>query len=242
MGSADGEDDERPPRPVYIDEFLISVTPVTNAEYWGFVRETGHRAPAIYDLPLVVTAGGRERERAFRAAGQPYVWLEAEPAPDRLQHPVTLIRHDDALMYCNWLSQATGRAIRLPTEAEWEKAARGSDRRIYPWGDAPLGARANIKASSTTPVGQFACPECPYGLADMSGNVWEWTRSPYQPYPYDPRDDRNNLHEDALWVIRGGGFSDDARLARTTARTGADPGARRAFIGFRVALSQPTPR
>ena len=77
MGAADGEDDERPPRRVYLDEFLISPKPVTNEEYWAFVRETGHRAPAIYDLPLVVTAGGRERERAFRAAGQPYVWLEA---------------------------------------------------------------------------------------------------------------------------------------------------------------------
>jgi formylglycine-generating enzyme required for sulfatase activity len=73
----------------------------------------------------------------------------------------------------------------------------------------------------------------------MSGNVWEWTSSPYQPYPYNPSDDRANLEGDALWVIRGGHFADDARMVRTTARTGADPGARRPFIGFRVAISRP---
>jgi formylglycine-generating enzyme required for sulfatase activity len=212
---------------VDVATFYLSRYEVTVAQYGAFVRATG----ATVDP---------------RALASPPT------------HPVSFVSWPDALEYCRWLARALARApatppaikerlaagwrLTLPTEAEWEKAARGNDRRIYPWGDVPLGARANIKASSTTPVGQFACPECPYGLADMSGNVWEWTRSPYQPYPYDPRDDRNNLHEDALWVIRGGGFSDDARLARTTARTGADPGARRAFIGFRVALSQPTPR
>jgi formylglycine-generating enzyme required for sulfatase activity len=99
-----------------------------------------------------------------------------------------------------------------------------------------LPGRANFNATSTAPVGSFACPECAHGLADMSGNVWEWTSSPYQPYPYDPADDRANLASDALWVIRGGHFGDPAPLVRTTARGGADPGARRPFIGFRLAI------
>ncbi len=208
---------------VHVPTFYLSRHEVTVAEFGAFARA----AAATVDP---------------RALGAPPT------------HPVTFVSWPDALEYCRWLAKALERSaaaspavkellragwrVTLPTEAEWEKAARGTDRRIYPWGDEPLRTRANFQSAGTTPVGQFACPECPYGLADMSGNVWEWTSSPYQPYPYDPGDDRNNLSGDALWVIRGGGFSDDARLARTTARTGADPGARRPFIGFRVALSR----
>ena len=135
-------------------------------------------------------------------------------------HPVAFVTWPDALAYCRWLEAtlkgfrdtppairqrlAKAGASRLPTEAEWEKAARGTDRRTYPWGNEPRRDRANYGNTGTTPVGQFACPECPYGLADMSGNVWEWTSSPMQPYPYDPSDDRANLDADALWVMRGG--------------------------------------
>jgi formylglycine-generating enzyme required for sulfatase activity len=168
-------------------------------------------------------------------------------------HPVTLVSWTDALAYCRWLeatlkaSSSTpprlARALRdgwrvtLPTEAEWEKAARGSDRRRYPWGDEPRRDRANFGSAGPAPVGRTACPECAHGLSDMAGNVWEWTRSPMQPYPYDPSDDRSNLDADALWVIRGGGFADTPQLIRTTTRTAAEPGARRAFIGFRVVIS-----
>lgn len=168
-------------------------------------------------------------------------------------HPVTLVSWTDALAYCRWLettlksspstpprlAQALGDGWRvtLPTEAEWEKAARGSDRRRYPWGDEPRRDRANFGSGGTTPVGRLACPECAHGLSDMAGNVWEWTRSPMQPYPYDPSDDRSNLDADALWVIRGGGFADTPQLVRTTTRGAAEPGARRPFIGFRVVVS-----
>ena len=136
MGSDDAEDDERPAHRVHLDDFLIAVHPVTHAEYARFVRETGHRAPAIYELPLVVTAGGDDREKAFRSAGQPYVWMDSELPPERRDHPVTLVRWDDAIAYCAWLSGASSRTVRLPTEAEWEKAARGGlEGKRYPWGD-----------------------------------------------------------------------------------------------------------
>lgn len=118
MGSEDAEEDERPAHRLYLDDFLIGVHPVTNLDYARFVRETGHRAPAIYELPLVVTAGNRDRERAFRSCGQPYVWTDSDPPGDRLDHPVTLVRWDDAVAYCAWLSAASGRVVRLPTEAE----------------------------------------------------------------------------------------------------------------------------
>jgi formylglycine-generating enzyme required for sulfatase activity len=170
-------------------------------------------------------------------------------------HPVTFVSWPDALAYCRWLEQRlrespstpetlraalkNGWRVSLPTEAEWEKAARGTDRRIYPWGNEPRKDRANFESRGTTPVGQFPCPECPFGLVDMSGNVWEWTRSPYQAYPYDPADDhRQNLEADALWVMRGGHFGDPARTIRAATRGGADPGARRPFIGFRIAITR----
>src|SRR4026208_883936 len=86
MGSDEAEEDERPAHRVQLDDFLIAVHPVTQLEYERFVQETGHRAPAIYELPLVVTAGGPERERSFRATGQPYVWLDSAAPRGRLAH------------------------------------------------------------------------------------------------------------------------------------------------------------
>jgi formylglycine-generating enzyme required for sulfatase activity len=207
--------------------------------------------PAFYIARHEVTVG--EFAEFARARTWP-VDERALAAPST--HPVTFVSWPDALAYCRWLETrlataastpprtrqllAQGWRVTLANEAEWEKAARGADRRRYPWGNEPQRTRANYEGTGTTPVGLFACPECAFGLADMSGNVWEWTRSPYQPYPYDPNDDHANLDADALWVIRGGHFGDGPRLVRTTTRTGADPGARRPFIGFRVVISQPT--
>lgn len=166
-------------------------------------------------------------------------------------HPVAFVSWPDALAYCRWLEHdlkahpsgevsrlvASGWKITLPTEAQWEKAARGGDARRFPWGNEPRRDRAHFGGQGTTPAGSIACPECAYGLLDMAGNVWEWTRSPLQPYPYDPEDDRNNLDQDALWVMRGGGFADGLQLLRTTTRGAAEPGARRPFIGFRTVVS-----
>jgi formylglycine-generating enzyme required for sulfatase activity len=216
-------DNERWQGTVDVPAFYIGRFEVTVAQFRAFVNATGFKVD----------------ERALR--GPP-------------NHPVAFVSWPDALAYCRWLEQrfrewpATpprlrslirdGWRVSLPTEAEWEKAARGTDRRLYPWGNEPRKDRANFEAKNTTPVGQFACPECPFGLSDMSGNVWEWTRSPYQPYPYDPADDRRDLEADALWVMRGGHFGDPARTIRAATRGGADPGARRPFIGFRVVISR----
>ena len=158
-------------------------------------------------------------------------------------HPVTHVSWPDAIAYCRWLQTQLqglppGWRVTLPTEAQWEKAARGSDRRRFPWGDEVRTDRANVGTSGPVAAGKLACPECAHGLNDMAGNVWEWTRSPYQPYPYNEADDRAGLEADALWVIRGGHYGDPPQLVRTTARGAAEPGARRPFIGFRVAISQ----
>ena len=208
---------------VDLPELLIGRYEVTVAQFAAFVAATGFPAdPQALDAP-----------------------------PD---HPVASVSWPDALAYCRWLDAEVrdwpqtppalaerlraGWQITLPSEAQWEKAARGTDGRRYPWGDEMGRNRAIAQSGAAAPAGSVPCPECPYGLLDMSGSVWEWTRSPYRPYPFD-EEDRGDLDADALWVMRGGSFTDPPRNLRTTTRGGADPGARRPFIGFRVALSPP---
>lgn len=205
--------------------------------------------PAFLIARREVTAGEYKR---FAQAGTWSVDPRALEIAD--SHPAAFVSWTDALAYCRWLeaqmkaspsapprvAQALrdGWRVTLPTEAQWEKAARGSDHRRFPWGEEPRRDRANFAAAATVPAGSIACPECANGLSDMAGNVWEWTRSPLQPYPYDESNDRANLEADALWVMRGGGFADPTpQLIRATTRGAAEPGARRAFIGFRVVIS-----
>jgi formylglycine-generating enzyme required for sulfatase activity len=245
MGSDDGEHDERPPHRVQLDEFLMSVRPITNAEFARFVRETNQRPPAIYDLPLVVTAGGRERERVFRAAGQPYIWQDGEPAEDLALHPVTLVRWDDAAAYCAWLSAETGRVVRLPTEAEWEKAARGGLSGLrYPWGDRLDRNRANFltdpslkAAHGTTRGGSY--PPNAYGLYDMAGNVWEWVQDWYGPdyYLNSPFENPQGPKAGQLRVLRGGSWLvADVRMLSCSYRHKVPPDTYSYGIGFRVVM------
>ncbi|MEE8146378.1 MAG: SUMF1/EgtB/PvdO family nonheme iron enzyme [Longimicrobiales bacterium] len=214
--------DARAQGTVDLPAFYIGRYEVTVAQFTAFVEVTGFRVDP----------------QALRGP------------PD---HPVVAVSWPDALAYCRWLGTKLrewpqtpprlsrllrdGWRVSLPSEAEWEKAARGTDGRIYPWGNEPRRDRANYEGQSTTRVGSFDCPECAFDLSDMSGNVWELTRSPSQSYPYDPTDDREDLEADALWVMRGGSFGDPGRNIRAAIRGGADPGARRSFIGFRVVIS-----
>ncbi len=189
--------------------------------------------------------------RAFvEATGHP---VQAEPLAAPPDFPVAFVSWPDALAYARWLEGelresadvpalirellGAGWRVSLPSEAEWEKAAKGSAEGAFPWGSAPGSGLANFGSSGRRPVGSVACQVCANDLSDMAGNVWEWTRSPYQPYPYTEADDRADLMTDALWVMRGGGFADTAQNVRTTVRGGADPGVRRDFIGFRLVLS-----
>lgn len=212
---------------VDVAEFYLGRYEVTIGQYLAFVEATGHR------LDPAVTRDADDQGGAL---------------------PVAFVSWPDALAYCRWLGKTlsawpqtptrikellgSGWDVTLPTEAEWERAARGEDGRRYPWGSEPRPDRANFGTQRVRPVGSVPCPECPYGLLDMSGNLWEWTRSPYQAYPYDPADDGRTEGVDALWVMRGGSFTDTAQSVRGTVRGGADPGVRRPTIGFRVAISR----
>ncbi len=187
---ADTEDDELPQQAVTLGTFEIGAYPLTVAEYDRFRAQATHRT-----------------FKDHRDLQQP---------PD---HPVVDVYWYDANDYARWLAQVTGEDWRLPTEAQWEKAARGTDGRIYPWGNRWDHTRANTRDGGpgrTTPVGSYPGGTSPYGAQDMAGNVWEWTSTHYQLYPYqenDGREDRDNL---ANMVLRGGSWDNyplDARAA-----------------------------
>jgi formylglycine-generating enzyme required for sulfatase activity len=243
MGADDGEEDERPAHRVFLDEFCIGVHPVTNEQYSAFVREAKHRPPAIRDLPRIVS---RDQEGSFRDLAEPYIWRSGEPPADRVSHPVTLVTFEDALAYCQWLSQKSNLPVRLPTEAEWERAARGgTDGLRYPWGAEPDPQRANYLADAdakqlggTAPVGAY--PPNAYGVCDVVGNVWEWVSDWYQHDIYTDRLRHNpsgpstgifRLLRGAGWVVH------DPQMLRVAYRHKVPPDTYAYSIGFRIAYS-----
>jgi formylglycine-generating enzyme required for sulfatase activity len=237
-------------------EFLMGSNPAVDRqayenERWSQGSRQGTvELPRFYIARYEVTVG--QYSAFVQDTGRPFVQAALSVEPD---HPVANITWTDALAYGRWLqarlleSARTPEAIRnllaegwqitLPTEAQWEKSARGSEGGIYPWGNRLLEGRANFGAQTTRPVGSYDCPDCSYGLSDMSGNVWELTRSPFQPYPFRGEVDLGNLGEDALWVMRGGSYADGPANIRAAVRGGVDPGVRNATIGFRLVLTPP---
>ena len=203
---------------VYLPDYFMSRVPITNAQYELFVLATGHEPPKHWNGKRVPK--GKEI------------------------HPVVYVSWHDTLEYCQWLSKATGKPITLPSEAEWEKAARGAnDARTYPWGDEFDAKRCNVDESgfgSTTPVGIFPRGASPYGCLDMAGNVWEWTRSLYDfGYPYQPNDPkREDLRagDDKSRVVRGGSWGNDQDLSRCAVRLRDRPVDRYHYGGFRVVV------
>ena len=218
-------------------------------ERWSASQNQGSvELPSFYIARYEVTVA---QYADFASATNRKVAETGTPAPGN--HPATNVAWTDAIAYARWLelqlmqSQSSsplverlkqGWRLSLPSEAQWEKAARGGDGRVFPWGNAPDASKANFGRSGTMPVGSFVCGDCAFGLADMSGNVWELTRSPFQSYPYAPNDEARDATSDALFVMRGGAFNDPANNIRAAVRGGIDPGARRPFIGFRLVLEK----
>jgi formylglycine-generating enzyme required for sulfatase activity len=200
---------------MFLPEFKISRVPITNAQYGLFVRETGRKVPENW------------------RSGQVPKGLE--------NHPVVCVSWQDALGYCKWLSNKIEQQVNLPSEAEWEKAARGDcDQREYPWGRwEELHCNSDrLGLGATTPVGLFLNGASPYGVLDLSGNVWEWTRSQYKKYPYSPDDGREDLKPiNVPRVLRGGCFSTESRVVSCAYRYGHGPDYQSLYFGFRVMIS-----
>ena len=153
-------------------------------------------------------------------------------------YPVVNIRWSEAIAFCEWASSVTGRNVQLPSEAQWEKAARGTDGRKYPWGnEVPDANRLNFNNNvvDTTPVGQYSPQgDSPYGAADMAGNVYQWTSSLKRAYPYQPGDGREDLQSRDWRIVRGGSFAVGRNSVRSANRIAYDPISRNNDISFRV--------
>ena len=240
MGAADAEADERPVHRVYVSEFFIGRFPVTHDEYGRFIRATGYPAPAIRSLPLI-TVGGRDA--VFKELATPYVWEQDQPPSGHGSHPIVLVLYDDAVAYCAWLAEATGRPVRLPTEAEWEKAARGGiDGQRYPWGSDLDPSRGNYlpeasakRERGTRPTGTYA-PN-PYGLYDVCGNVWEWVSDWYSAEYYGSGDARDpkGPPTGSMRIVRGGSWvNDNPLMLRCAYRHKVPPDTYAYSIGFRI--------
>jgi formylglycine-generating enzyme required for sulfatase activity len=199
-----------PQREVVLGAFEIGRFPVTNGEWAVFAERSGYG-----ELPAD--------------------WSGRRAPAGRENHPVSGVSFDGALAYCAWLSRETGLRYRLPTEAEWEKAARGQGGRAYPFGDAFDPRCANTREAGiadTTPVGAFPGGASPFGALDLAGNVEEYTGSLYRLYPGSPAEDPD---EGSYRVTRGGCFGLDGDLARCDRRHGTPfAGA----LGFRLARSR----
>ena len=225
MGSDDGPEDERPAHPVTLAAFSIDRFPVTNTQYANFLSLPLGKADAtarLYDYDDLDARIHRQGER----------WL-ADPGFEN--HPVVEVPWMGAVSYC----AVNGK--RLPTEAEWEKAARGTDGRRYPWGaELPERRHGQFAAgwNETAPVDTHPTGASPYGVREMAGNVWQWVSSAYRPYPYSATDGREDLMPGPVRATRGGGH-DSQPGAITTTQRGRDlsrnPAAGHHNIGFRCA-------
>jgi len=200
--------------------YSITATPITNRQYAAFVDDDGHRAP---DVDRQTWAGYgliHPYERTRRHA-----WPDGRPPASRQEHPVVLVSHADALAYAHWLSARTGQRWRLPTEAEWEKAARGGDGRRFPWGDAFFADRLNSHDQGpfdTVPVGTFPTGASPFGILDGAGQVYEWT---------------NTREGSARAIVKGGSWDDKGcGVCRPAARHSRPLALKHILIGFRLVV------
>lgn len=213
MGCETGRDDEKPVHRVWVDAFDLATYQVTNAEYQCFLAATNSSMPPC--------------------------WTDANFHDPKM--PVVAVSWNEATAYCDWLRDATGKRYRLPTEAEWERAARGgSEGLLYPWGNAPpeeLPDYARRWRSGPEPVGLYA-PSA-YGLYNLGDNVHEWCADWYEPdyYFHSPERNPQGPASGSRRASRGGSWRHHIKVSRVAARSSIPPEFQYADYGFRIACS-----
>jgi len=234
MGSAAGRADEQPVHQVYLDGFYIDRFEVNNDQYAAFLTDIGRNTDAEGHLLLDL----RDADAQIRYSDPGYTAV-----PGTGQRPVAEVSWYGARAYCTWAG------LQLPTEAMWEKAARGTDGRLYPWGDSIDRSRANYGKEGccrgddsdgffdSAPVGSYQRGISPYGAYDMGGNVWEWVVDWYGEdyYAQSPTHDPPGPDTGISRVLRGGSMSSDPYRLRTTDRSGLPPSVSYLIVGFRCA-------
>jgi formylglycine-generating enzyme required for sulfatase activity len=204
-----------------------------------------HTVEIPYDYWIARYPVTNDQFAAFVGAAK-YTYEMTSDWKNRANHPVVNVSWHDAMAYCKWLNEKLREelgdlVLRLPTEAEWEKAARGEHGNEWPWGNEFDAAKCNSYEdgkSGTTPVGTYSPQgDSPYGAADMAGNVWEWCHSICTPYPYKADDGREKESSPEFRVARGGSWSRDRRSPSAPRRSGHGPGSRNDLRGFRVVVA-----
>jgi formylglycine-generating enzyme required for sulfatase activity len=247
MGSKDdnefNQDDERPQHTVDLNyNYWIAKFILTNQMFAEFIKSTNYTTTAEKE------GGYSPKESKFvKGIDWKHPTAPIEKWEDKVDHPVVQVSWDDATAYCKWFnenfkSELGDLLLRLPTEAEWEKAARGAYANEWPWGNEFDSKKCNSNEGGkggTTPVGVYSIlgGDSPYGCADMVGNVWEWTHSRFVKYPYIAKDGREDEASRDSRVLRGGSFSHFRYLDRCACRNLSVPDYRYHGIGFRVCVS-----
>lgn len=233
MGSTEGTSDEQPVHSVYLDAYWIDRTEVTNAMYAAFLNEQGNQSEGEEIWPddddediLIIMEGGS--------------W---QPLSGYEDHPVIMVSWYGAQAYCEWAGR------RMPSEAEWEKAARGTDGRMYPWGnESPSGNMANYLGGddgndSPASVGSYLEGVSPYGALDMAGNVAEWVNDWYVEdyYSISPKNNPAGPSSGEGRVIRGGSWAMHEDFLYSAYRSDTNPDSTSSDYGFRCAVSAAIP-
>ncbi len=217
----DEDRDEKPVHKVVLPAFLVDKLEVTTAHYASFLNAVktvkdgeGHSYLGLPQYSPIEQVDGMWRPKAGKE-----------------QFPMVNVTWFGDAAYAGWAGK------RLPTEAEFEKAARGMDGRKYPWGSTLDYGKLRFGQDAAGPVGEYPAGASPYGCLDMAGSVWEWTSSVFKPYPYVGTDGREDPASTERRVARGGSFTGEPHIAHSSYRFRPYPGYASHFLGFRCAKS-----